>query len=143
MKPKLSLAIGILCIAFSPIFVKLAHSPAITSGFYRIFIAWIFLLPYCLFTNKLKITRRALIITVTGGLVFGADIAMWNVSLLKISAIVSTLLANLAPVCVGLMSFLFLKKRSGRLFWIGTAIAIAGMVVLVGYQSVISMQFNE
>jgi len=142
MKPKLSLVIGILCISFSPIFVKLAAAPAITSGFYRIFIAWLFLLPYCIFNNKLKITRRALIITLTGGLVFGADIAMWNISLLKISATISTLLANLAPVWVGLMSYIFLKKSSGILFWIGTAVAIAGMIILVGYQSVMHMEFN-
>ena len=143
MKPKLSLFIGILCISFSPIFVKLAASPAITSGFYRIFIAWLFLLPYCIIKGKLKTSRRALIITIIGGVVFGADIAMWNISLLKISATVSTLLANLAPVWVGLMSFLLFKKRSGLMFWGGTIIAIFGMVILVGYQNVLHLRFNE
>jgi drug/metabolite transporter (DMT)-like permease len=143
MKPKLSLVIGILCISFSPIFVKLAASPAITSGFYRIFIAWLFLLPYCVIKGKLKTTRRALIITIIGGIVFGADIAMWNISLLKISATVSTLLANLAPVWVGLMSYLLFKKKSGLMFWVGTVIAIIGMVILVGYQNVLHLQFNE
>jgi drug/metabolite transporter (DMT)-like permease len=142
MKPKLSLAIGILCISFSPIFVKLAASPAITSGFYRIFIAWLFLLPYCIFKRKLKTNRRALIITIIGGVVFGADIALWNISLLKISATVSTLLANLAPVWVGLMSYLLFKQRSGRLFWAGTFVAIIGMVILVGYQNILSLEFN-
>jgi drug/metabolite transporter (DMT)-like permease len=143
MKPKLSLVIGIVCISFSPIFVKLAASPAITSGFYRIFIAWVFLLPYCIIKGKLKTTPKALVITVIGGIVFGADIAMWNISLLKISATVSTLLANLAPVWVGLMSYLLFKKKSGYLFWAGTIVAIIGMVILVGYQNVISLQFNE
>jgi drug/metabolite transporter (DMT)-like permease len=143
MKPKLSLVIGIVCISFSPIFVKLAASPAITSGFYRIFIAWVFLLPYCIIKGKLKTTPKALVITVIGGIVFGADIAMWNISLLKISATVSTLLANLAPVWVGLMSYLLFKKKSGYLFWAGTIVAIIGMVILVGYQNVINLQFNE
>jgi drug/metabolite transporter (DMT)-like permease len=143
MKPKLSLVIGIVCISFSPIFVKLAASPAITSGFYRIFIAWLFLLPYCIIKGKLKTTPKALVITIIGGVVFGADIAMWNISLLKISATVSTLLANLAPVWVGLMSYLLFKKKSGYLFWAGTIVAIIGMVILVGYQNVISLQFNE
>ena len=143
MKPKLSLVIGIVCISFSPIFVKLAASPAITSGFYRIFIAWLFLLPYCIIKGKLKTTPKALLITIIGGIVFGADIAMWNISLLKISATVSTLLANLAPVWVGLMSYLLFKKKSGYLFWAGTIVAIIGMVILVGYQNVISLQFNE
>lgn len=143
MKPKLSLVIGIVCISFSPIFVKLAASPAITSGFYRIFIAWLFLLPYCIIKGKLKTSPKALLITIIGGIVFGADIAMWNISLLKISATVSTLLANLAPVWVGLMSYLLFKKKSGYLFWAGTIVAIIGMVILVGYQNVISLQFNE
>ncbi|MCQ6959762.1 DMT family transporter [Mucilaginibacter aquariorum] len=143
MKPKLSLVIGIVCISFSPIFVKLAASPAITSGFYRIFIAWLFLLPYCIIKGKLRTTPKALVITVIGGIVFGADIAMWNISLLKISATVSTLLANLAPVWVGLMSYLLFKKKSGYWFWAGTIVAIIGMVILVGYQNVINLQFNE
>jgi drug/metabolite transporter (DMT)-like permease len=142
MKPKLSLFIGIVCISFSPIFVKLAGSPAVTSGFYRIAIAWLILLPYCVVKGKLHINRRALITALAGGLIFGADIAMWNISLLKISATVSTLLANLAPVWVGLMSYLLFKTKSGIFFWAGTFIAIAGMVVLVGYQNVISLQFN-
>lgn len=75
-------------------------------------------------------------------MVFALDIAVWNISLLKISATVSTLIANLAPVWVGLMSFLFLRKRSGLLFWIGTLIAIAGMVILVGYEHILHMELN-
>jgi drug/metabolite transporter (DMT)-like permease len=142
MNPKVSLAIGIVCISFSPIFVRLAEVPPVTSGFYRIFIAWLALLPYCVIKGKLKIDRHSLIIAVAGGLVFGADIAVWNISLLKISATISTLLANLAPVWVGLLSFIILKKRSGRQFWIGTWIAISGMVLLVGINNILHLQLN-
>ena len=142
MNPKASLIIGILCIAFSPIFVKLAAAPPVTSGFYRIFIAWICLLPYCIIKQKLKIKRRELLIALLGGVVFASDIAVWNMSLTRISATVSTLLANLAPVWVGLLSFVLFKRNSGNLFWIGTLIAIAGMVVLVGYKNVIALQYN-
>jgi len=142
MNPKASLIIGIICISFSPIFVKLAVSPPITSGFYRIFIAWLVLAPYCIFTNKLKIGYKDLGIAVLGGVVFGADIAIWNLSLLKISATVSTLIANLAPLWVGLLSFLILRKKSGLLFWAGTWIAIAGMAVLVGYTNILHLKFN-
>jgi drug/metabolite transporter (DMT)-like permease len=142
MNPKASLIIGILCISFSPIFVKLADTPAITSGFYRIFIAWLCLAPYCIAKKNLKIGRNELLIALTGGIVFGADIAVWNISLLKITATVSTLIANLAPVWVGLLGFLLFKKRSGKLFWIGTCVAIAGMVILVGFQNIITLKFN-
>jgi drug/metabolite transporter (DMT)-like permease len=142
MNPKASLIIGILCISFSPIFVKLAGAPPITSGFYRIFIAWLCLVPYCIIKNQLKIGRRELMIALIGGVVFALDIAVWNLSLIKISATVSTLIANLAPVWVGLISYLVFKKKSGKLFWIGTCVAILGMVILVGIQNLMSLQFN-
>jgi len=142
MNPKASLIIGIICISFSPIFVKLAVAPPITSGFYRIFIAWLFLAPYCIYKKQLKISRNDLLIAIVGGVVFGADIAVWNISLMKISATISTLVANLAPVWVGLLSFLILRKKSGVLFWVGTWIAIFGMIILVGYQHILHLQFN-
>lgn len=142
MNPKASLIIGIICISFSPIFVKLSVAPAITSGFYRIFFAWIFLAPYCIIKGQLKIDRKDLPIALIGGVVFGADIAVWNLSLMKISATISTLIANLAPLWVGLLSFLILRKKSGASFWIGTWIAIFGMVILVGYQQIFHLQFN-
>lgn len=142
MNPKASLIIGIICISFSPIFVKLAVAPPISSGFYRIFFAWIVLAPYCFYKGNLKIARKDLLIAMLGGVVFGADIAIWNLSLLKISATVSTLIANLAPVWVGLLSFLILRKKSGASFWIGTWVAVLGMIVLVGYNNILHLQFN-
>jgi len=142
MNPKASLIIGILCISFSPIFVKLAGASPITSGFYRIFIAWLCLVPYCIIKKQLKIGRKELTIALIGGIIFALDIAVWNLSLIKISATVSTLIANLAPVWVGLISYLAFKKKSGKLFWIGTCVAILGMVILVGVQNLLSLQFN-
>lgn len=142
MNPKVSLIIGIVCISFSPIFVKLAVSPPVASGFYRILIAWLCLAPYCIINGKLKISRRDLWTAILGGVVFGADIAVWNLSLMKISATISTLVANLAPVWVGLLGYLILRKRSGALFWTGTSVAILGMVILVGYQHILHLQFN-
>ena len=61
---------------------------------------------------------------------------------MKISATISTLIANLAPLWVGLLSFLILRKKSGASFWIGTWIAVFGMVILVGYQQIFHLQFN-
>lgn len=142
MNPKLSLVIGIFCIAFSAIFVKLAGTAPITAGFYRIFIAWAPLAFYCIINKKIKISRADLGIALLAGVVFASDISVWNISILKIGATISTLMANLAPVWVGLFSLLFLKKRSGLWFWLGTFIALAGMVVLVGFHNLLSLQLN-
>ncbi|MFD2874423.1 DMT family transporter [Mucilaginibacter ximonensis] len=142
MNPKLSLAIGIICISFSPVLVKTADASPIVCAFYRIFFAWVCLLPYCLYKRNLKMARKEIMLALIGGLVFASDIAVWNLSLKMISATVSTLLANLAPVWVGLLSYLLFGKRSGRLFWAGTFIAITGMVILVGYANLIHLQLN-
>lgn len=142
MNPKVSLVIGILCISFSPIFVKLAGVSPIGCAFYRVFFAWLCLLPYCIIKSKLRVKKKQLVIAIIAGVIFAADVVVWNLSLLKISATVSTLIANLAPVWVGLFSFLLFKKSSGKLFWIGTVVAIAGMVVLVGYQHILHLELN-
>src|SRR5665213_1250921 len=142
MNPKASLVIGILCISFSPIFVKFAGTAALTSAFYRIAIGWVCLAPYCFAKKNLKIGRKDLLIAIADGIVFATDITVWNISLLKISATVSTLIANLAPLWVGLLTYILFRKKAGKLFWIGTAIAIAGMVILVGYQNILGLKFN-
>ncbi|RZA02356.1 MAG: EamA/RhaT family transporter [Sphingobacteriaceae bacterium] len=142
MNPKLSLAFGIICISFSPIFVKLADASPIVCGFYRLFFAFVFLAPYCLYKGNLKMDRKDILLSCLGGLIFASDIALWNQSLKLISATVSTLLANLAPIWVGLISYFILRKKSGRLFWIGTCVAIAGMVVLVGINNLVELQLN-
>ncbi|HVV55583.1 MAG TPA: DMT family transporter [Mucilaginibacter sp.] len=142
MNPKASLVIGILCISFSPIFVRLAVATPLASGFYRIFVAWIVLAPYCLAKGGLKIARKDLLIALAGGVVFASDIAIWNISLMKISATISTLIANLAPLWVGLLSLLLFRKRSGLLFWAGTCLAILGMIILVGFGNLIHLQFS-
>lgn len=142
MKAKLSLVAGIICISFSPVLVKLAVAEPIASAFYRMLIAWLALLPYCIIYKHLKITGKELFVASFSGVVFGADMAVWNISLLKISATISTLVANLAPVWVGLFSYLLWRKASGILFWLGTFICIIGMVVLVGYGNVMHLQFG-
>jgi drug/metabolite transporter (DMT)-like permease len=142
MNPRLCLIIGVICISFSPIFVKLAGAAPISAAFYRVFIAWLCVLPYCIAKKKLRIDRSHLFIALTAGAVFALDISVWNISLLKISATISTLIANLAPLWVGLLSFLLFKKRESASFWIGTIVAIAGMVLLVGFGHVIHLQLN-
>jgi drug/metabolite transporter (DMT)-like permease len=142
MNPKVSLVIGILCISFSPIFVKLAGVAPIGAAFYRVLVALLCLAPYCIVKKKLRVDKQQFFIAVTAGMVFALDVAVWNISLLKISATVSTLIANLAPVWVGLFSFLIFKKKSGLLFWIGTVIAIVGMIILVGYKHVLHLELN-
>jgi len=142
-KPKLALAIGIICISVFPILVKLELTGGLISAFYRMAIAGALLLPYVIVTKKFKLPRASiLILAVLCGLLFASDVAVWNISIQESSATQASLLTNLSPVWVGIASFLFLKNKPATNFWIGTVIAVFGMITLVGFEFFLNLDFN-
>ncbi|MDB5524336.1 MAG: inner rane transporter protein [Rhizobium sp.] len=66
------------------------------------------------------------------GFFLAADLAAWHLSIHVTTVANATLLANLAPVFVALIGWLFLHAAITRAFAIGLAIAIAGIVILKG-----------
>ncbi|OCB71544.1 Uncharacterized membrane protein [Flavobacterium glycines] len=142
-KPKLALAAGILCISIFPVLVRLHLTNGLISAFYRMFIAAILLLPYVIISGKFKLPKsKIFILAIISGIVFATDIAIWNIAIQKSSATQATLLANLSPVWVGIGSFLILKNKPSINFWIGTAIALMGMVILVGFETFRNLNFD-
>lgn len=142
-RSKLALAIGILCISIFPILVRLHLTGGLISAFYRMFIAAFLLLPYVLITKKGSVPSLKIIVLATlCGLVFATDIAIWNIAIQKSSASQATLLANLSPLWVGVISFLFLKNKPSTNFWIGTIISFMGLIILVGFQVFVALNFN-
>tara|TARA_R110002020_G_scaffold129819_2_gene290416 strand:+ start:8831 stop:9622 length:792 start_codon:yes stop_codon:yes gene_type:complete len=107
-------------------------------------IALAVLFPFWLFAKRPKTyDLRMWSLTVLCGLIFAIDVAVWNVSIQESSATQATLLANLAPVWVGMGSFLFLKNKPSGNFWIGTVLALFGMVTLVGYDFFMEFSFDR
>ncbi|MGV9002417.1 DMT family transporter [Flavobacterium sp.] len=142
-KPRIALLIGIICISIFPILVRLNLTPGLISAFYRMAIALGLLLPYVIITKKLVLPNNKLLLTaVVCGILFASDVAVWNIAIQKSSATQATLLTNLAPVWVGILSYLFLKNKPARNFWIGTLVALLGMVTLVGFKFFINLNFD-
>ena len=128
----LALGFGVLCIGLSAIFVKLAGVPGPVSAFYRVFFAVVLLTPWWLLRRRPLPSRRVLLATCFGGLFFAADLVLWNSAIMLTDAGVATLLANNAPIWVGLAAWLFLHERLTANFWLGLAVAMIGMVLIVG-----------
>ena len=132
IKAYLFLLLGVFCIGWSAIFVKLAHAPALTSGFYRYFFCFIGLLPIWIY-RKIEIPdTKTLLWIIFGGLLFVLDMSLWNLSILRTSASVSTLLANNASVFVGLGSLIFFKQLLSKIYWIGLLVAMIGVFLVAG-----------
>lgn len=142
-KPRIALAIGVLCISIFPILVKLNLTPGLISAFYRMAIAAALLVPYVIITKKFKVTsRKTFFLAVICGVIFGMDVGVWNIAIQQSTATQATLLTNLSPVWVGIGAFLFMKDKPKRNFWIGTVVAIMGMVLLVGFDLFLNLDFN-
>lgn len=143
-KPRLALAIGILCISIFPILVKLQLTPGLISAFYRMAFAFIILIPFAIFSKKFKIPpTKYLILALLCGILFGSDVAVWNIAIQESSATQASLLTNLSPVWVGIASFLFLKPKPKTNFWIGTVVALFGMVTFVGFHFFTALDFDR
>lgn len=133
------LVVGILCIAFSAIFTRWAAVPGTVSAFYRVAIATVVLaVPFARITSRTTM-RRAVrpswgvwVLALVTGVFFALDLALWNTSLFLTNAATSTLLGNDAPIIVGLGALILFRERLGAVYWLGLAVALAGMVVIAG-----------
>jgi drug/metabolite transporter (DMT)-like permease len=128
----LALAAGIVCIAWSAIFVRWTDIPGPASAFYRMLIPALALLPTYLFDREgTRLNRRTLAIIALGGLFFALDLALYNTSILKTSAANATLLGNNTPIVVGLLSWLIFRRRPPAAFWLGLLLALGGTLVIL------------
>ena len=131
-KAYFALTAGILCIAWSAIFVRWTSIPGPASAFYRLLIPAIVLLPTWLLPGqRTKLNARSFAIIALGGLFFALDLAFYNTSILQTNAANATLLGNNTPIVVGLLSWLIFKKRPSWSFWIGLALAVTGALVIL------------
>lgn len=142
-KPRLALFIGILYISIFPVIVRMNLTSGLISAFYRMAIATAIILPFALYKKKLKLENiKMLLPMMVCGILFASDIAVWNISIQNSSATQATLLTNLSPIWVGVFSLLFLNFRPRKSFWLGTLIALTGMTVFVGVDTILNLQLD-
>ncbi|MEO3434783.1 DMT family transporter [Inquilinus sp. CAU 1745] len=135
---------GALSIALSPIFVRsvLSEIGPTAAAFWRPALAipvlwvWMALEPRNPGAGK-RVARRPSSARDYGtlllaGAFFAGDLIFWHLSIKYTSVANSTLLANVAPIYVALLSFLLFKERFSRVFVAGLALAVSGAVVLMG-----------
>ncbi len=131
----LTLTVGVVVIGFTAIFIKWAGAPGTVTAFYRMAIASAAMaLPFYFHLKKsgLKLSGKAILFAVAGGLCFGTDISLWSTGVMMGEATTPTLMANLAPVWVGLGAWVLFHEKQRVLFWIGILIALIGAVLVLG-----------
>ncbi len=143
-REKLALVTGILGISVFPILVKMGYTSGLVSAFYRMFFAFIILLPIVLFTKAFRWpSLKFIFLALLCGALFGADVAVWNIAIEESTATQATLLTNLSPIWVGIGAFLFLADKPRTNFWVGTVVALLGMVTIVGFKFILNLEFDR
>lgn len=135
-----ALLVAVLGISWSAIFIRWAGVPGPSSAFYRVFIAALVLGPVwgtSLATSGHRRARlrerdaRTIWFAVLGGAFFGLDLALFNTAVMLTTAAEATLFGNNAPIFVGLGTWLVFRRRPGRAFWAGLALASTGAVAVM------------
>jgi drug/metabolite transporter (DMT)-like permease len=130
----LSIAFGLLMIGTGPIFVKTIHANGFLVAFWRLVFAAVIL------TGVLLVRGRGRLrvslgsdwkLALTGAAIFTFNMTLWCVALTYVPVANVTLLDNTAPLWVGLLGWLFLRRKMGKAFWVGLALALTGAAVMV------------
>jgi drug/metabolite transporter (DMT)-like permease len=129
-----ALVLGGFLLGCSPILVRISELGPIATAFWRLALA---LVPLAiLFAHHgggtLPSTPEEHLTAALPGIFLGGDLATWHLSLHMTSVTNSTLLANMAPVVVTLVSWLFLRQRISGAFVAGLALSVVGVIVLNG-----------
>lgn len=139
----LTLTVGLFAIGFSAIFIRQAGVPGTVASFYRMAIPTIILAgPAIHRLRERKLSGRPLRWAILGGFVFALDLSFWASGVVLSGATIPTLLANTAPVWVGLGALLVFREKLSMVFWGGLTIALLGTALVLGLESLRSMSID-
>ena len=127
-----AVAVGVLAVSASAIFIRLAEAPAIGIAFWRCALAVAALLPVAIYRREAVPRGRTLYIAVASGVALGAHFGLWISSLDYTSVAASVVLVCTQPVFVAVLALLLFGERTSPLSFAGILVAVAGTVVIAG-----------
>lgn len=139
MKTKITayiiLAIAVLFLSTSAIFVKLANAPSGITAFYRLLFTSLFLLPFLVLQKEnrqslQKLTKKQWILSLLSGLLLAIHYILWFESLHYTSVASSTVIVTLQPIFSFVGGYFLFKERYKIGAYLGCLVAIMGCVII-------------
>lgn len=131
--PYIPIMIGVLSVALSAIFVKLATADAGVIAFYRMLFSVLIMLPFFLIKYRHEIFllgKRDWIFSTIAGVFLSFHFILWFESLNYTSVASSTVLVTLQPIFAFAGTYFFFKERLSFKTILSAAIAILGSVII-------------
>ena len=124
-----ALIFGAIVIGTTPILVRLAACGPASAGFWRLAIATPLLALMASGRGKSGVGRPSWAMGLAG-IAFALDLACWHYGIRYTSVANATVLPNLTPILVTLVSWVFLKERPRPIFLVGLVAAVGGAVLM-------------
>lgn len=127
------LAVAVMAVSLSAIFIRLAEAPGVVVALYRMLIASLLLAPITLRgLRRTPFTGRTLGYTVLAGAFLAVHFAAWITSLSYTTVAASVTLTCTNPLWLALFSWLFLGRPPSLAMLLGVLLAVAGGA-LIGF----------
>jgi drug/metabolite transporter (DMT)-like permease len=130
-----ALLLGAVCIAMSPIFVRVSETGPTATAFWRVALAvpalWVLYLAFGRDSEAPASSKPPGWLLVSAAAAFTGDLVFWHFSVKLTSVANSTLLANLAAIFVTLAAWLLFRQKPSRIFLAGLVTALVGVGMLV------------
>jgi drug/metabolite transporter (DMT)-like permease len=134
-KASLALGCAVLILGFSAIFVSWANAPGVITAFYRMAISSVLVaIPFLVRSKKHANPnlRKGLFYALLGGVFISLDMSLWAAGINLSGAAMPTLMANTAPLWVGVGAWLIFREKQNLLFWTGLLAAMLGTAIVMG-----------
>ncbi|WP_088006564.1 DMT family transporter [Indiicoccus explosivorum] len=135
INPYIPIAVGVVSVSLSAIFVKLSHADAGVIAFYRLLFSILIMSPvfFIKYMQEVKrLSRRDWIFSIIAGFFLAFHFILWFESLNYTSVASSTVLVTLQPLFAFAGTYFFFKERLSWKTILSGLIAIAGSIV-IGY----------
>lgn len=136
-RPYLGIALAVVCVSTSAIFISWSESSFITIALYRLGLGTLILAPFALLDRKRAVwhlPRRDVLALVGVGAILATHFTLWIGSLklegIRVSVASSVILVTSHPLLVGLLSHFVLRERLNRWIALGIGLGFTGIVVI-------------
>jgi drug/metabolite transporter (DMT)-like permease len=131
-----AVAVGVLAVSATAIFIRLAEAPAVVVAFWRCTLGATVLLPPAIVRRDRFPRGKTLYVGMASGVALGAHFGFWISSLDYTSVAASVVLVSTQPVFVAILAYMLFGERTSPLSFAGILVALAGTAVIAGDGSV-------
>jgi drug/metabolite transporter (DMT)-like permease len=144
MLPYGALAVGVIALSLSAMFVRWAQAPGPVTGFYRLLFSTLLLTPLFILRQRRSgsLPPALMIFPALAGIFTAMDFTLWNSSLAFTTASNATLLGNTSPLWVALAAMVLFRERLRGRFWLGLGVALTGALLVMGTDFLLHPRFG-